>query len=118
MTTTSHKTSLHPQQGYSTFETRQQKDPTLSLLKETVFEGWPQIREKCPPLLRDYWNFREELTVKDGLLPKGDRILIPSTLNPKVLGVSLMVAGRGPRVLSRVSRVLKKVAGFKKSRGF
>lgn len=30
------------------------KDPTLSLLKETVFEGWPQKREKCPPLLHDY----------------------------------------------------------------
>ena len=44
------------------------KDPTLSLLKETVFEGWPQKREKCPPLLHDYWNFREELTVEDGLL--------------------------------------------------
>ena len=63
------------------------KDPTLSLLKETVFEGWPQKREKCPPLLHDYWNFREELTVEDGLLLKGDRILIPPTLRPEILDI-------------------------------
>ncbi len=51
-----------------------QKDPTLSLLKETAFKGWP--KKKCPQLLHDLWNFREELTVEDGLLLKGDRILI------------------------------------------
>ena len=61
----------------------------MSLLKETVFEGWPQKREKCPPLLHDYWNFREELTVEDGLLLKGDRILIPPTLRPEVLDIIL-----------------------------
>ena len=63
------------------------EDPTLSLLKETVFEGWPQKREKYTPLLHDYWNFREELTVEDGLQLKGDQILIPPTLRPEVLGI-------------------------------
>ena len=87
MSTTSHKTSLHPQQGYNRFETRQKKDPTLSLLKETVFEGWPQKREKCPLLLHDYWNFRAELTVENGVLLKGDRILMPPTLRPEVLDI-------------------------------
>ena len=30
------------------------KDPTLSLLKEVVFEGWPQKGEECPQSLYDY----------------------------------------------------------------
>ena len=63
------------------------KDPTLSLLKEVVFGGWPQRREECPQSLRDYWNFREELTIEDGLVLKGDRIVIPPTLRPEVLNI-------------------------------
>ena len=63
------------------------KDPTLSLLKEVVFGGWPQRREECPQSLHDYWNFREELTIEEGLVLKGDRIVIPPTLRPEVLNI-------------------------------
>ena len=58
--------------------------PKIHVHHITVFEGWPQKREKCPPLLHNYWNFREELIVEDGLLLKGDRILIPPTLRPEI----------------------------------
>ena len=63
------------------------KDPTLSLLKEVVFGRWPQKREECPQSLYDDWNFREELTIEDGLVLKGDRIVIPPTLRPEVLTI-------------------------------
>lgn len=63
------------------------KDPTLSLLSEIIFKGWPQKREECPQSVHDYWNFREELTIENGLLLKGDRILIPPTLRPEVLNI-------------------------------
>ena len=63
------------------------RDPVLSLLKEMVFEGWPQKREECPQLLHGYWNFREELTIEDGLVLKGDRIVIPPTLRPEILNI-------------------------------
>ena len=63
------------------------KDPTLSLLKEMVFGGWPQRREECPQSVHDYWNFREELAIEDGLVLKGDRIVIPPTLRTEVLNI-------------------------------
>ena len=63
------------------------KDSTLSLSKEVVFGEWPQKREECPEYLHDYWNFREELTIEDGLLLKGDRVVIPPTLRPEVLTI-------------------------------
>ena len=63
------------------------KDPTLTLLKEVVLGGWPQKREKFPQSLHDYRNFREELTIRDGLVLKGDRIVIPPTLKPEVLTI-------------------------------
>jgi len=62
------------------------KDPTMSLLKEVIFGGWPQKREECPQSLHDYWNFREELTIEDGLVLKGYHIVIPPT-RPEVLNI-------------------------------
>ena len=35
--------------------------------------------------LHPYWNFRDELSVKDGLVTKSSRLLIPSTLRWKTL---------------------------------
>ena len=59
----------------------------MSLLKEVVFGGWQQRREEWRKSLHDYWNFREELTIQDGLVLKGDRIVIPPTLGPEVLNI-------------------------------
>ncbi|XP_048577115.1 uncharacterized protein K02A2.6 [Nematostella vectensis] len=36
-------------------------------------------------MLYDYWNFREELTIEDGLVLKGERIVIKPTLRPEIL---------------------------------
>ena len=40
-----------------------------------------------PQELHLYWNFRDELSVKDGLVTKSSRLLIPSTLRWKMLGL-------------------------------
>ena len=47
--------------------------------------GWPFERKKLPQELHPYWNFRDELSVKDGLLTKGSRLFMPSTLRRKML---------------------------------
>jgi hypothetical protein len=43
------------------------------------------MREQCPQLLHDYWNFREELTIEDGLILKQERIVMPPNLREEVL---------------------------------
>ena len=42
-------------------------------------------RRIFPQELHPYWNFWDELSVKDGLVTKSFRLLIPSTLRQKVL---------------------------------
>ena len=42
-------------------------DSTLSMLKDIVFRGWPNLRKQCPQELWDYWNFRCDLVIDDGL---------------------------------------------------
>ena len=38
-----------------------------------------------PQELHPYWNFRDELSIKDGLVTKSSGLLIPSTLRRKML---------------------------------
>ena len=49
-------------------------------------QGWPEKRVECPSSqLHPYWNYRDELTVFDGMILKGTRILIPNSLQSEVL---------------------------------
>jgi len=61
------------------------KDSTLSSLREVIMRGWPDRRSDCPAALLAYWNYRDELTVADGMILKGTRIIIPESLQPAVL---------------------------------
>ena len=61
------------------------KDPTLTLLRHYIHMGWPIDRRMLPQELHTFWNYREDLSMEDGLITKGARLLIPSTLRKKVL---------------------------------
>ena len=61
------------------------QDETLVLLKEIVTQGWPEKIKDLPPELLPYWTFREAITVADGLLLKGNRIIIPNNDRPQIL---------------------------------
>ena len=55
-----------------------QADDELALLKHTIMQGWPKSIKQVPPVLQPFWTFREELTVDNGLILKGTRIVIPN----------------------------------------
>ena len=61
------------------------KDDTLALLKHTVRHGWPQTITELPPELCPYWTFREEISIEDGVLLKGEQIIIPAVDQPDIL---------------------------------
>ena len=61
------------------------KDPVMNLLKNMIYRGWPEYRKQCPRELWDYWNFRCDLVLEDGLILKGDRMVIPKDLQETVL---------------------------------
>ena len=52
---------------------------------EDVLKGWPSEKEQVGELARKYWNFREGLSVEDGMLFKSDRIVLPRPLRAEVL---------------------------------
>ena len=61
------------------------KDPTLTLLRHYIHMGWPIDHRMLPQELHTLWNYREHLSMENGLITKGARLIIPSTLRRKVL---------------------------------
>ena len=69
----------------STIQDATMKDIELNRLKDIIYKGWPEFRKQCPQELWEYWNFRCDLVIEDGLILKGDRIVIPETLRGETL---------------------------------
>ena len=55
-----------------------QTDDEIALLKHTIMQGWTKSIKHLPPELQPFWTFREVLTVEDGLILKGTRIVRPN----------------------------------------
>ena len=55
------------------------------ILKYIIQQGWPKTIKKVPPEIQKYWTFREELTIEDGLILKGMRIVIPERKRGEIL---------------------------------
>ena len=62
-----------------------QVDDELTLLKHTIMQGWSSLIKQVPPVLQQYWMFREDITVEDGLILKGTRIVIPTKKHEAIL---------------------------------
>ena len=46
-------------------------DREMTLLKDVTINGWPETKDKLPPELKTYWNYRDEIATIDGLMFKG-----------------------------------------------
>ena len=60
-------------------------DKLMSGLKKCILNGWPDHKQVLLEELRPYWHFREELTCADGLIFKGNRIVVPVSMQHEIL---------------------------------
>lgn len=60
-------------------------DPELSGLKELIYSVWPDKQKQVPVHLREYWGYRDELSVQNGLILKGERVIIPESQRSDVI---------------------------------
>ena len=61
------------------------RDPEFQQLQHVITQGFPDHRNQLPDPCRRYWNVREHLTVDDGLIVYGCRLLIPSSMRQQML---------------------------------
>ena len=47
--------------------------------------GWPDCMSDLPETLQPYWCFLDELAILDGLIMKGNRVVVPSALRGETL---------------------------------
>ena len=53
------------------------QDVDLQVLKRVIQSGWPVVRNNLPAAVGSYFHIRDELVVQDGLILRGDRLVIP-----------------------------------------
>ena len=62
-----------------------QEDPMLSEVIECVLNGFPTSKRHMSLEARQFWDFRDELAIEDGILLKGNQVCVPSTLHQPFL---------------------------------
>ena len=55
-------------------------DAELQALATMIKQGWPESRPYVPLKLREYFPFRGELSIQQGVVFESERIMVPSTL--------------------------------------
>ena len=60
-------------------------DTILRDLQEVIIRGWPKTRTDIPIILRPFWCYRDELSVEDGVILKGERVVIPQSMQADVI---------------------------------
>jgi hypothetical protein len=60
-------------------------DVVLQKLKKVFHEGWPSSIKSLDTDLRPYWAIREDISIIDGLLMAGSRIIVPELSRQMVL---------------------------------
>ncbi|KAK3791836.1 hypothetical protein RRG08_026739 [Elysia crispata] len=63
---------------------RQENDETLQKLRAQI-KAWPQTIRQVPKEIQPYWTVREDITECDGILLKGDQVIIPEAMQHEML---------------------------------
>ena len=61
------------------------QDEALLTVKLTILPRWPERKEEVPTNIREYWNYRDELSVSNGVLFKGQRVIIPKVMRAETM---------------------------------
>ena len=59
----------------NTFRQDTSSNPKLSALLEIVYHGRSEKQKQVPVHLKNYWAYRNELSIENGLILKGERVI-------------------------------------------
>ena len=57
----------------------------MQKLIQTITSGWPELRAKCSPEVLEFWNHRDEVSLEDDLIFRGQKLLIPPALRQEMI---------------------------------
>ena len=59
-------------------------DESLVALKNVILTGFPDSRSEMPSCIRAYYDYRDELTMQNGIVLRGERIIIPASVRKDI----------------------------------
>ena len=66
------------------FQLKTERDSTMQVLKTTILKGWPEDKSGVSPLVTPYYSVRDELSIYDGLVFKGEPLAVPQALRAEI----------------------------------
>ena len=60
------------------------KDDTMKTLYKTILDGWPDDQRQVQRSIQQYFKFRHELTLHEGIIIKNNRILVPPSMRKDI----------------------------------
>ncbi|XP_028407548.1 uncharacterized protein K02A2.6-like [Dendronephthya gigantea] len=60
-------------------------DPTLTTLATVILHGWPENMNDVSKDLKPYFNVRDQLATRDGVIYKGEKVVVPKSLQSDYL---------------------------------
>jgi hypothetical protein len=64
-----------------------QDDEVYRRLMKTIQAGWPRHRNNVHKTLLEYFQVRDELTIDDGVVRRGERLVVPASLQQEYLKI-------------------------------
>ena len=71
--------------GLKSIRRETEADKKLQLLKATVLQGWPETKQETDPNVTEYWTYRDEISIYNGVMYKGERVIVPVTLRRELM---------------------------------
>lgn len=82
------------------------KDAVMAELRTYSSTEWPETKNEVSHALRPYWHYRDELHVEEGLLLRGDKIVIPPAKRAEVLRLLHAAHGGEEKMKMRAREVM------------
>ena len=61
------------------------QDHQLKCLSQMITQGWPEDIKSVPIPARDFWSYRDVHTIQNGIILKGQQVLIPEAVREDIL---------------------------------
>ena len=62
-----------------------EEDEALQQPKRFIMKGWPETKDKLHGLVEPYFPYRDEITLQDGIIFCGERIIVPTKMKGNVM---------------------------------
>ena len=61
------------------------RDVTLTTLCKVIVHGWSKDKAVISESLCSYWNYKDELSVRNGIIYKGMQVMVPQSLHKEMV---------------------------------